>query len=260
MPHVVDAYCEVGPALLLDEQFRADWADATFDKAVLDQTFEAAALRGECCYLKDEGARQLSGSIHFFIGEPAPALVKYAHRQATGLRLELPTGKLRFMGLCALVKDGELEPGAEDFLTLELPPGPYVVDAYRFLEQAARIEDEDLLLADESPLPGEQLPTRWTAPLRWLSVGLGVASGAAALFWCLFWRLPAVMAAIAGALGVLWGLRFAAYRASGERLRERHNQALWKEHLARLPVLPDYVVVLRPADPAGPPGEGGGLM
>ena len=257
---VVDAYCEVGPALLLDEQFVAAWAEATFDKAVLDQTFEHAAVRGECCYLKDEGARQLSGSIHFFIAEPGPELVKYAVRQATALRLELPTGKLRFRGLCSLVKDGDLKPGEEDFLSLDLAPGTWSVDLFRFLEQAARVEDESLLLKDEAPLPGERPATRWTTPLRWLGCGLGVSTFAAGLFWLVFWRYPAELGLIAAVLGVLWALRFGADRASGERSRREHNAALWKEHLARLPALPDHVVVLRPADPASPPGDGGGLM
>jgi hypothetical protein len=257
---VVDAYCEVGPALLLDEQFVAGWAEATFDKAVLDQTFEHAAVRGECCYLKDQDARQLSGAIHFFIAEPAPALVKYATRQATALRLDLPTGKLRFRGLCALVKDGGLKPGEEDFLSLELAPGTWSVDLFRFVDQASRIEDEALLLKDESPLPGERPATRWTAPLRWLGLGLGVSTFLAVLFWLVFWRYAAQLGLIAAVLCGLWALRLAADRASGDRSRREHNAALWKEHLSRLPELPGYVVVLRPADPASPPGDGGGLM
>jgi hypothetical protein len=257
---VIDAYCDVGPALLLDEQFVASWADATFDKAVLDQTFEHAAVRGECCFLKNEGARQLSGAIHFFIGEPGPDLVKYAARQATGLRLELPTGQLRFRGLCALVKDGGLKPGEEDFLSLDLAPGTWSVDLFRFVEQAARLEDPELLLKDEVPLPGEQAATRWTAPLRGSSFGLGLATFAVGLFWLLFWRYTTELGVLALSLGVLWALRLVVDRSSGEQRRRQHNAALWKEHLARLPELPDYVVVLRPGDPAAPPAEGGGLM
>jgi len=257
---IVDAYCEVGPALLLDEHFVPAWADATFDQAVLDQTFEHAAVRGECCYLKDEGARQLSGAIHFFIGEPGPGLVKYAARQATALTLTLPTGKLRFRGLCALVKDGGLKPGEEDFLALDLAPGTWSVDLFRFVEQAARIEDESLLLEEESPLPGERPPTRWTTPLRWLGLGLGASTFVSVLFWLVFWRYPTELGVIAAVLGGLWALRLAADRASGERSRREHNAALWQQHLARLPELPDYVVVLRPANPASPPGDGGGLM
>ena len=76
----------------------------------------------------------------------------------------------------------------------------------------------------------------------------------------MFWRYPAELGAIAAVLGGLWALRFGVDRASGERSRRAHNAALWKEHLTRLPELPDYVVVLRPADPASAPGDGGGLM
>jgi hypothetical protein len=258
--HVVDVYCEVGPGLLLDQQYRASWTGLTFDQVVLDQSFLEDALRGECCYLKDEAARQFSGKVEVLIGEPTPDLVKYAVRQATGLRLELPTGRLRLVGVCQLIKDGAVKPGTQEFLSVDVAPGRYLVDAYGFIEQAGRLEDEKLLLPDESPLAGELPPGPWTGRLQWLTLALAVLSVATALFACVFWVFTTPYVVTCVVLALLWVARFVAYRTTGERERERHNAQGWKEHLARLPVLPDYVVVLRPADPAGEPPEGGGLM
>lgn len=259
MRYVLEANCEVGPALLLDEQFRGAWAELTFDEAVLGGRFEEAGLRGECCYLKNEGARQFSGSVVVLIDEPAPALVRYASRQATSLLLQVPTGRLRLMGLRALIKDGGLPPGEEDLLTVDVTPGRYLVDAYDFVEQAARLENRDALLPEEDPLPGEQPPTRWTGPLRWTRLALAALTFLGPLFFVVFWRLPPALVGAGVALGLLWAALFMAFRVSGERERVRHNAALWKAHLARLPELPDYVLVLRPAGPEALSAEGGGL-
>ena len=260
MKHLVDVYCEVGPGLLLDQQYRASWTGLTFDQVVLDQSFLEAALRGECTYLKDESARQFSGKVEVLLGEPTPDLVKYAGRQATGLRLELPTGRLRLVGVCQLLKDGAVKPGAQEFLSVDVTPGRYLVDAYGFIEQAARLEDEKLLRADESPLAGELPPGPWTGRLQSSTLALAVLSVAAALFACLFWVFTTPYVVTCGVLAALWVARFVAYRTTGERARERHNTKVWQAHLARLPELPDYVVVLRPADAGAEPPEGGGLM
>lgn len=260
MKHVVDVYCEVGPGLLLDQQYRASWTGLTFDQVVLDQSFLEDALRGECTYLKDEAARQFSGKLEVLIGEPIPDLVKYAVRQATGLRLELPTGRLRLVGVCQLLKDGAVKPGAQEFLSVDVTPGRYLVDAYGFIEQAARLEEEQWLRPDETPLDGELPPGPWTGRLQWMTLALAVLSVATALFACLFWVFTTPYVVTCVVLGLLWVARFVAYRATGERERERHNAKVWKEHLARLPELPDYVVVLRPADAGAEPPEGGGLM
>ncbi|MDP1828892.1 MAG: hypothetical protein Q8L48_36865 [Archangium sp.] len=260
MKHVVDVYCDVGPGLLLDQQYRASWTHRTFDQVVLDQAFLEDALRGECTYLKDEAARQFSGKVEVLIGEPTPDLVKYAVRQATGLRLELPTGRLRLLGVCSLLKDGAVKPGAQEFLSVDLTPGRYLVDVYGFIEQAARLEDEKLLRPDEAPLAGELPPGPWTGRLQWLTLALAVLSVATTLFACLFWLFTPAYVATCLVLAVLWVVRFVAYRTTGERERERHNTRVWKEHLARLPELPDYVVVLRPDESDGEPPEGGGLL
>lgn len=109
-------------------------------------------------------------------------------------------------------------------------------------------------------LEGELAPGPWTARLSWLTLGLAVLSVAAALFACVFWLFPTPWVVTCVVLALLWVARFIAYRTTGERERERHKLKVWKEHLARLPELPDYVVVLRPADPALEPPEGGGLL
>ena len=106
----------------------------------------------------------------------------------------------------------------------------------------------------------EQPPTRWTRPLELMLFALGTLTLGAVLFFCVFWRVPTLLVATVVALGVLWPLRIVLYRTSGERARDQLNAKLWKEHLARLPELPSYLVVLRYADPGTAPSEGGGLL
>jgi hypothetical protein len=258
MKHVLEPYCEVGPAVLLDEQRCAAWKERTFNEVILDQSFQEDALRGECCFLKNEEMRQFMGQTVVLIEEPPPELVKYALRQATGLRLELPTGKLRFVGLCSLIKDGGVKSGEQDFLTLQLTPGTWVVDLWTFIEQAARVEEPDRLLPDESPLPGELPPGKWTGLLGVSTLILALISFVAMFFLVGFRDAPRLLVGTGLSVVLLWVLRAVAYRASGEQARARHNTRLWKEHLAKLPELPSWVVVLRPAQGAEPT-EGGGV-
>ena len=259
MKHVLEPYCEVGPGVLLDEQRCAAWKERTFNEVILDQTFHDDALRGECCYFKNQDIRQLTGQTVVLIEEPAPELVKYALRQATGLRLELPSGKLRFVGLCSLLADGSVKPGDEDFLTAQLAPGAWLVDVFEFIEQAARVENPDSLLADESPLAGELPRGRWTWLLEGSTLILTLITLVAIFLLVGFCDAPRLFLATGLSVVALWVLRALAYRLSGEGERARHNARLWKEHLAKLPELPSWVVVLRPAAPGAPPTEGGGL-
>ena len=254
MKHVVDVYCDVGPGLLIDAQFVPAWREFTFNQAVLDERYVESAIRGECCYLKDEADRYFSGSTEVFVDEPAPELVKYADRKQLSLRLEVPTGQLKLVGLCALIKDGKVKPGAEDFLSVQVTPGRYLVDAYSFVEQQVLLEN------GTSPVPGELPPSRWTRPLGWLTFALSVLSFCVLLYLGLFWRAPVPLAVTGITLAVLWPLHFLAYRISGERSRNRHNARAWKEHLASLPVLPSYVLVLRGSGAESAAVEGGGLL
>lgn len=259
MKHVIDAYLDVGPAVLIDEQRCADWREVTFDEAIVDRRFEDPAARGELCHFHDCEVRQFSGQTVVLIDEPPPDLVKYAFRSVKGLRLELPTGALRFVGLCSLLSDARVKRGDEELLSLELTPGIWVVDAWDFVEHATRLEDPAAHLPGESPLQGALPDGRWTRALQNATVALALLTGALTLFVCLYCVFPTAYLAAVGAVAVLWVLRFGARRALGEHLRERHNAAVYEAYLASLPELPSHLVVLRPADLACPPQAGGGL-
>jgi hypothetical protein len=253
-----ELYCDVGPAVLVDRSFEPAWSGKTFDQLIMDSAWEEAAARGHCFAFKDVGSRCCTGPVELWIDEAPPEWTRFAERSAKELRLEVPSGALHLTGFRAFARDSGLDPGQEDFLSVDVPPGTYRLDTWGFSDHAARVENDELLQPGEGALLEPEPPTKWSSSASALGCLVGVATFVLVVWWLVAWKWTSAFAAGCSAVAGLWGVHFVVDRLTGERRRRHRNAAARKAYLASLPVPPSYLLVLTPTPI--PPREGGCLV
>lgn len=242
---------DIGPGLLFDRASLDRWRQTDWRAIHGPEAFSQEAAAGWCSYIYslnlDAG---LGGRIELYVDEPPPEAVSHAVMSATGLWLRTPTGRLILQGAGSITPQGTATPSVLEF---EVPSGDCSVDLYAFKEHLQRLQEEGT--------PGAPPRTRWTRFLDSAGCLFGVMTVLLAMFFLasilkghgssVKWILVAMIAP--------WCVWTLARELTGEgrRARERHRRL--NDILARLPPIPDIMVVVRTGFQPGPTARGGGV-
>ncbi len=221
------ANAKLGPLLIFDRAFRERWAQKSKD-FILKRGHHSEAASGACAFLERGRAKTFSGSVEVVVGEAAPKHSVYAQHKTTGLRLQVPSGRVQLGGI-----------GTTPLCEVEIPPGEYEADLFAYLDHPTRLA--------RTLLPFEPRETRWSLVIA-IAFALSLVAtitGLAASWPLLQSRLWQPLVYDLGGMAASWAMTAGLYVLSGERRRMRVRRRLFKRALERLPKIPDFTVVLR---------------
>ena len=228
-----------GPLLIFDHALRERWAQKSKD-FILNRSHRTEAISGACAFLERGGAKTFSGSVEVVVGEAAPKHSVYAQQKVTGLRLQVPSGRVQLGGI-----------GTRPLCEVEIPPGEYEADLFAYLDHPTRLA--------QTLLPFEPRETRWSAVIAVaFALSLVATVTGLAVSWPLLQsRLWQPLVYDLAGIAASWAMTSSLYVLSGERRRMGVRRRLFKRALERLPKIPDFTVVLRQT--ASPRELGGGV-